>query len=62
MYCLVIFQKRLSSVFDESYIPVFSGRITLSIGENRMKIRAVVFEIFMSRQTDAAEDFVLYRY
>ena len=71
MYCFVILQKGLRSVFDESsqtallfcttsnicrniptnshktltiYIPLFSGRITLSIGENRMKIRAVVFK------------------
>ena len=80
MYCFVIFQKRLRSVFDESsqtacffsfcttsnmyhyipttshktltnHIPVFSGRITLSIGDNRKKIRAVVFEFFVSRQT-----------
>ena len=33
-------------------MPVFSGRITLSIGENPMKIRAVVFKFFVSRQTD----------
>ena len=31
---------------------MFSGRITLSIGENRMKIRAVVFEFIACRQTD----------
>ena len=87
MYCFVIFQKGLRSVFDESsqttwffcttsniyryiptnshktltnYIPVFSGRITLSIGENRMKICSVVFEFIARRQTDVAEDFVLY--
>ena len=79
MYCFVIFQKGLRSVFDESsqtawlfcttsniyryiptnshkpltnYIPVFSGRIILSIGENHMKIRAVVFEFNACRQTD----------
>ena len=40
-------------------MPEFSGRITLSIGENRMKIRAVVFEFIAYRQTDVAEDFVL---
>ena len=33
-------------------MPVFSGRITLFIGENSMKIRAVVFEFFMIRGTD----------
>ena len=90
MYCFVIFQKGLRSVFDESsqtawffctisniyhyiptnshktltnYIPEFIGRITLSIGENLMKIRAVVFEFIAcrqtDRQTDTAEDFVL---
>ena len=42
-----------------NYIPVFAGRITLPIGENRMKIRSVVFEFIADRQTDAAEDFVL---
>ena len=35
-----------------NYIPKISGRITLSISENRMKIREVVFEFFVSRQTD----------
>ena len=35
-----------------NYIPVFSGRITLYIGENSMEIRAVVFEFFVSRQAD----------
>ena len=35
-----------------NYIPVFSGRITLSIGKNRMNIRTVVFEFCVSRQTD----------
>ena len=34
------------------YIPEFSRWITLSIGENRMKIRAVGFEFIESRQTD----------
>jgi len=79
MYCFVIFQKGLRSVFGESsqrawffrttsniyhyiptnshktltnYIPVLFGRITLSIGENRMKIRSVVFEFIADRQTD----------
>ena len=79
MYCFVIFQKGLRSVFDESsqtawffcttfniyhyiptnshrtltnHIPAFSGRITLSIGGNRMNIRSVVLEFFVSRQTD----------
>ena len=82
MYCFVIFQKGLRSVFDESsqtawffcttsniyryipknshktltnYIPKFSGWITLSIGEIRMKIRAVVFEFIASRQTNRRE-------
>ena len=35
-----------------NYIPVFSGRITLSIGENHMKIRSVVLEFIANRQTD----------
>ena len=39
-----------------NYVPVFSGRITLSIGENRMKIRAVVFEFIADRQTDWQTD------
>ena len=79
MYCFVLFQKGLCSVFHESsqtawlfcttsniycyiptnshktltnYIPVFFGRITLSIGENRMKIRSVVFEFIVDRETD----------
>ena len=80
MYCFVIFQKGLRSVFDESsqtawfffcttsniyrYIPTnshktlkkhiqkFSGWITLSIGENRIKLRTVVFEFIADRQTD----------
>ena len=34
------------------YIQKFSWWITLSIDENRMKIRAVVFEFIASRQTD----------
>ena len=34
-----------------NYIPVFPGRIILSIGENRMKIRAVVFRVYRE-QTD----------
>ena len=35
-----------------NYIPKFSGRITLSNGENHMKTRAVVFEFIASRQTE----------
>ena len=35
-----------------SYISEFSGRITLSISENPMKIRAVVFEFIAHRQID----------
>ena len=34
------------------YIPEFSGWITLSIVETRRKIRAVVLEFIVSRQTD----------
>ena len=80
MYCFVIFQKGLRSVFDASsqtawffyttsniyhyiptnshktltnYISVFTGRSTLSIDENCMKIRSVVFEfLWADRQTD----------
>ena len=65
MYCFVIFQKGLRSTTSNiyryipanshktltNYIPVFSGRITLSTGENRMKIRSVVFEFIADRQT-----------
>ena len=58
---IVIFQPihtKPSQIISE-----FSRRITLSIRENPMKIRAVVFEFFArrqtDRQTDAAEDFVL---
>ena len=39
-----------------NYIPEFTGRITLSIGENPMKIRAVVFEFIARRQTDRQTD------
>ena len=35
-----------------NHISEFSRRITLSIGENPMKICAVVFEFFARRQTD----------
>ena len=35
-----------------NYIQEFSGWITLSTGENRMKICAVIFEFIASRQTD----------
>ena len=35
-----------------NHISEFSGRITLSIGENPMKIRAVFCEFFARRQTD----------
>ena len=35
-----------------NYIPVFSGRITLSTGENCMKLCSVVFEFIADRQTD----------
>ena len=69
MYCFVIFQKGLCNIYRyiptnshktlTNYIPKISGRITLSISENRMKTRAVVFEFIAHRQTDAAEDFVL---
>lgn len=40
------------------YISTPSFRIRISIGENRMKICAILFEFIASRQTDAA-DFVL---
>ena len=55
---IVIFQPIHKKTL-KNYVPVFSGRITLSIGENSMKIHLVVFDVFVSRQTDAAEDFVL---
>ena len=35
-----------------NYLSEFSGRITLCIGENPMKILAVVFEFIARRQTD----------
>ena len=65
MYCFVRFQKGLGSVFDESFqhLSLYSNQFTLSltkhipeeslsIDENRMKIRAVVFEFIVCRQTD----------
>ena len=58
---IVIFQPIHTTLTN--YISEFSGRITLSIGENPMKIRAVGFEFIArrqtDRQTDAVEDFVL---
>ena len=45
--------------FTQNLNKLFSGRNTLSTGENPMKIRAVVFEFIARRQTDTAEDFVL---
>ncbi|GBP84037.1 hypothetical protein EVAR_56885_1 [Eumeta japonica] len=42
-----------------NYIPKPSSWFTLSAGENRIQIRAVVFEFIANGQTDAAEDFVL---
>ena len=78
IYCFVVFQKGLGSVFDEgsqaalvfatipTIIVIFQPIHTkpwqniyqnfpdesLSIGENRMKIRAVIFELIANRQTD----------
>ena len=47
---IVIFQPIQKTL--TKYIPEISGRITLSTGENRMKVRAVVFEFIACRQTD----------